>query len=282
MYDILGLLEKRFGVPRETNTPHEYRFNCPKCGDSKYHLYVNILLCVGHCFKCLYKFHLNQLFRNIPYSRHRLLKKKTIRNAVIDMSDYSPILGSDEEIAEIATQYMNERGIFDMTNIWYGISVKWFGRVVFPVIENGTIVYAVGRTMLDDEEPKYLNTSGDKSYVYRLNEMMSSPYIVITEGCIDALSAPNTVALMGKTITTGQLAKLRVHIPTNRPVYIALDGDAINYAVKLSRLLCLYYRKVYVVLLPKGEDLNSVNGRWRDYPIIEADRNILFKIKEVG
>lgn len=277
MTNILDLLEGKYGIYRTTNNPNEFRFNCPECGDNKYHLYINTTLSVGYCHKCANKLHLSQIFGNILNYKPRLRRKKTIRDTVIDTSDYTPILGSTEEIAELATQYMSNRGIFDMTNIWYGTSMKWFGRVVFPVIEHGSIVYAVGRSMLDDE-PKYLNTVGDKPYIYRLNEMKSSPYIVITEGCIDALSAPNTVALMGKTITQGQMAKLRVNIPSNRPIYIALDGDAINYAAKLADELQLYYHKVYVILFSNGEDLNSISGRWKDYPIIEATKDILFEL----
>lgn len=281
MQDIYDILEGLFGIYRGTTNPSEIRYNCTFCpdGDVGYHLYVNIDSYLYNCFRCPAKGHLSKLIEG------RLPKTAAKREArtyesLIPIDSFAPIEGSSSEIAKWCADYLKGRGILDMSNIWYGTKGEWLGRVVFPVIEFGKIVFAVGRSIVDDE-PKYLNTAGSRksTFIYRLDGMIYSPYIIITEGPIDALSTENAVALLGKELSASQEAKIRMVIPQSKPIYIALDGDARTEAIKVAYKLRGVYPNLYFCVFPIGEDLNSVNGGWQDYPVVPATTQNLVKLK---
>lgn len=274
--NILDLLEEKFGAFRLTNKDDEIRFNCPYCNDTRFHLYINIEKMVIHCFKCGTAESLIKIFGKylqactvIPKRRERIYPQ---------LEGIAPLDGANTYLAKLAREYCQLRGILDKTILYYGISGEWFGRVVFPIIEDGMIVVATGRAFISGITPKYFN-QGDKSrFIYLLDKRVYSPYIVLCEGCIDALSCQNGVALLGKELSKFQLYKLYLVVPPEKPVYIILDPDAKKEGLKIARKLIPYYKKVYFCDLPYGKDMNDLRGKWEGYPVYHITENNLVNV----
>lgn len=264
-FDVLGRLEEKFGDYKDVpaHPGEEYRFNCPQCGDHGHHMYINVQELVGHCKRCTFSFHLVEIFGRAGLPKHVI--KPKVRRVVkeVPTEDFIPLETAVSDFSEVARQYLKRRGIFSLQDIYLGIQGQWFGRVVFPVFERGKMVFATGRSIIG-REPKYHNTEGEKSWhVYRLDVMASSPSIIICEGCIDALTVPGGIALFGKDISPVQVAKLKVALGPDKPVFIGLDGDARIDAEKMHRQLRAHFRRVRILNIPDGEDLNSLGRNTR-------------------
>lgn len=264
--DLLDILEEKIGQYIDTNKPDEIRFNCPFCDDTDYHLYINIRKGVYHCFKCSNSGHLSRF--NIPSSLLGTVKyRKPITQSLpsIPMDCLLP-LTEPSYMGDKAINYLSHRGITTISELYCGIKDDWFGRVVFPIKENGNIVFLIGRSFLG-RSPKYLNTKGKKEYIYQLDKASRYPYVVIVEGCMDALSTNNSIALLGKEITNAQYIKLVSTIEPSRPLYIGLDPDARKEAVHLAKRLSVHYKNINICLLPEGKDVNNIRGKWQEYPV---------------
>lgn len=277
--DILDLLEERFGAFRFTNNNDaEIRFNCPNCTDRSFHLYINIEKKVLHCFKCGYSESLVRIFGRYLQACTSPSIKRVITFPKID--GIEPLDEADTYLAKLAREYCQSRDIIDKTLLYYGTSGEWFGRVVFPIIEDGKIVVATGRAFLTGILPKYY-TQGEKSrFVYLLDKRIYSPYIVLCEGCMDALSCQNGIALMGKELSKFQIYKLYLMIPPEKPIYVALDPDAKQEGLKIAQKLIPHYRKVYFCNLPDGLDLNDLKGDWQSYPYYQITEHNFIRMSQ--
>jgi len=166
-----------------------------------------------------------------------------------------------------------------LEDILLGLKGDWLGRIIFPVIERGKIVFAVGRSIIGSPL-RYKNTEGKKShYVYRLKLLQNAPNLVICEGCIDALTVNNGVALFGKDMSVVQYGKIMTTIKPNIPIYIGLDGSARTNAIKLASKMFGRWRNVFLLDIPEGEDLNSLGVKWRNLKAIPITRRNLIKLK---
>lgn len=264
--DIIGKLEIQFGNYEETNGS-EIRFCCPKCStrigkeDTKYHLYVNVEDHVFYCHRCQWKGHLSQ-FVDSKDLKDPIKRKKKRKEAILDIEPDEYMALSSEPRSDLqnkAIRYLNSRHIFSTSELFFGVKDRWLGRILFPVYEDGKFVFATGRSVIGDT-PKYLNTMGTKShYIYRLDSMKNARSVVICEGCIDALSIQNGVAIFGKDLSDRQYHMLRRTIGVNTPIYIALDGDAVSDSVKLCERISNYWNKVIFLSIPSQEDVNSLH-----------------------
>lgn len=149
-------------------------------------------------------------------------------------------------------------------------------RVMFPIIDTSRNVIGFGGRVMDDQQPKYLNSPETLLFnkgknLYHLNVVQGIgrlPYILLMEGymdviCADRFGIPNAVATLGTAITPDQarlLKRWRV------PVYISYDGDGagIKAALKAVGVLEAAGVTCKVIVLPGGMDPDEyliANGR---------------------
>ncbi len=143
-------------------------------------------------------------------------------------------------------------------------------RVIFPIESLSNRFVGLAGRVLDDSEPKYLNTTESPIYykgkiLYGLNHskdgIRKSGIAFIVEGYMDYLTLwkngfNNVCAVCGTSFTQDQgwlLARYANH------VYIINDGDraGIRAAVRAADELLVVGLESNVVVLPEGEDPDS-------------------------
>ncbi|MFO7675419.1 MAG: DNA primase [bacterium] len=144
------------------------------------------------------------------------------------------------------------------------------GRLMFPIFSIGGKVIGFGGRVLDDREPKYLNSpeteifrKGDGLYgLFQAKAYLRDAPALLVEGNFDLLALvgrgfPNTVAPLGTALTTGQALLLRRFTGS---VTVCFDGDeAGQRAVRRSLPVLLAGGLVpLVVRLPEGSDPDDV------------------------
>ena len=132
---------------------------------------------------------------------------------------------SDELIVKAGLVSVNER---------YGVSDKFWNRVMFPIMDSNSRVIGFGGRVMGDGKPKYLNSPEtmifDKSRnLYGLNRARSSrkPYFLLCEGYMDVISLhqagfSNAVASLGTALTPGHASLIKRYV---KEVYLTYDSD---------------------------------------------------------
>lgn len=131
----------------------------------------------------------------------------------LDMARWRSDLGSPE--GERFLAYARARRVPD----WFVASGRlgWFapphplsGRLSFLVVRGGVPVYAVGRGVTPEAFPKYLTLSeafagrGASDVVFNLDLIKPGEIVLVCEGVLSALSAPNGIATLGKSLSDSQ------------------------------------------------------------------------------
>lgn len=162
-----------------------------------------------------------------------------------------------------------------------GTGDYFFNRLMFPIFSLSGRVIAFGGRVLDDSEPKYLNSP--ETPVYRKGAMLYGLYQaraylreglpILVEGNFDLLSLVenginNVVAPLGTALTPDQAALLRRY---NSRVLLLFDGDSAGRAACRRSIDPLLRADIepLVVQLPDGEDPDSFVRR-RGRPALTA------------
>ncbi|MCX6843735.1 MAG: DNA primase [candidate division WOR-3 bacterium] len=148
--------------------------------------------------------------------------------------------------------------------------IDWFhGRLMFPIFSLSGKVIAFSGRVLDDSEPKYLNSpetvlfrKGDNLYgVFQAKGYIREQIPILVEGNLDMLSLVdaginNVVAPLGTALTPVQAQLLRRY---NTRVTVCFDGD--NAGRKACRrgieILLGAGLEPQIALLPDGSDPDS-------------------------
>lgn len=157
------------------------------------------------------------------------------------------------------------------TNAKGSIYDRFRGRLIFPIHNLSGQVIAFGGRIITDGEPKYLNSSDSPIYkkgehLYGLYQarrhMTRSRRALLTEGYVDVLSLQqfgykDSCGVLGTALTSEQVRRLAGFC--NR-VDLVFDGDAPGRkaALRSAEMILLQGLKVKVVLLPEGEDVDSL------------------------
>lgn len=116
----------------------------------------------------------------------------------------------------------------------YGVSDKFWNRVMFPIMDSNSRVIGFGGRVMGDAKPKYLNSPEtmifDKSRnLYGLNRARSArkPYFLLCEGYMDVISLhqagfSNAVASLGTALTPGHASLIKRYV---KEVYLTYDSD---------------------------------------------------------
>ncbi len=138
-------------------------------------------------------------------------------------------------------------------------------RLMFPIFDAMGRIIAFGGRVLDDSQPKYINSPETPLYtkgrhLFALNVAKSSKkdQMVIVEGYMDAIAlhqagVDNAVASLGTALTENQAQLLRKY---TEQVVIAYDADAAGQAATLRSLetLTRHGLKVTVLQVPDAKD----------------------------
>ncbi|CCH47759.1 DNA primase [Pseudodesulfovibrio piezophilus] len=148
---------------------------------------------------------------------------------------------------------------------------RFRGRLIFPIQDLSGKVIAFGGRIITDGEPKYLNSSdtpiykkGDHLYGLSLarSTMTRTKRAILTEGYMDVISLhqfgyTDSCGVLGTALTSEQVKKLAGFCSR---IDLIFDGDGAGRkaALKSSRMILLQGVACKVVLMPEGEDVDSL------------------------
>jgi DNA primase len=148
---------------------------------------------------------------------------------------------------------------------------RFRGRLIFPIQNLSGRVIAFGGRIITEGEPKYLNSSdtpiykkGDHLYGLSLarSTMTRTKRAILTEGYMDVISLhqfgyTDSCGVLGTALTADQVKRLAGFCSR---VDLVFDGDGAGRkaAMKSSRMILLQGVACKVVLMPDGEDVDSL------------------------
>lgn len=290
-------------------------YNCPYCAESdgvesdgKYNLETNVEHgCVFHCWKCETKGKLSKIIRD--FGNEALMNEyrevlNTIRSSKMYQLDGD---GNMDDLIEIescvtlpkeyttfsaynplqneALAYLHNRGITDDIIKKYGIGYTSYpcanyshrNRIIIPSYDSfGCLNYWVGRDYTGTNKVKYCNPKIPKTSVV-FNEGMVNWYedITLVEGPFDHIVVPNSIPLLGKTLTKENLIYQRLLSNAMAEINIMLDDDAVANAYKMYRFLTNngFKNRVNIIICPKGYDASLMYEKFGKEGIIRLLRS---------
>ena len=171
-------------------------------------------------------------------------------------------------LTEIIQKYVKRRG-FDITElskhgVGYCTQGEYFGYLIIPFYTQGRLTYwnarlVVGNGPRYNNPPKDVTGLGKEFLIFNQDALELYNQIFICEGAINALTiGERAIATMGKAISAAQVNKL-IKSPVKRFILL-LDPDAKKQAISLA-LKLVAFKKVKVVYMPEGEDVNSIGRK---------------------
>lgn len=182
-------------------------------------------------------------------------------------------------VTKRAIKYLHSRGITNKQIIQHKMgfcmSGEYKNRVIIPITEGDQLRFWVARAISTDVKMKEKSPS-DEDYQISKSEVIFNidrasrlfHTAVISEGIFDALAFEDVgISLLGKSLYTEQLNVLLDYRELlTEGIYIALDNDAKDNAIKIASQLSEYF-KVYIINIPKELDdpNNCLQKRGRKY-----------------
>lgn len=251
------------------------KYNCWVCGqtDGTYGNLSKLIKTFGNeilldeYLKCLHSLKESKLYElnlNKPIDDNEII----VDNGVLLPDGFKKIKSIDL-IPEKAKNYLKERKItqkiIDKYNIGYTDFIyksQLSQRIIIPSYDSfGEINYWVGRDYICDKNNKfklkYKNPNIEKqSIIFNEGKINWFGDITLVEGPFDHICVPNSIPLLGKCIKKDGLLYKTLMTKAKSNIYILLDDDATQDAVKLYTLLNHYSleNKVYIIPCPKGFD----------------------------
>lgn len=174
----------------------------------------------------------------------------------------------DSRTARIFRKYIESRGftaeVLSKHGIGYVPKGDMFGYLIIPFYYNGVLKYYNARKVIGNG-PRYNNPTkditglGKEFIIFNHDALEMYRSVFICEGAINALTIGDRgVATMGKSISRYQLNQF-IKSPVSHFI-ILLDPDAKEQAIALA-LKLVQFKKVKVVILPEGKDVNDLGRR---------------------
>lgn len=174
----------------------------------------------------------------------------------------------DSQIARSIRSYVKGRGfsIEELCKHGVGYATKepFFGYLIIPFYYRGQLRYYNARNVIG-KGPRYNNPDkditglGKQFIIFNHDALEMYRSVFICEGALNALTiGDRAIATMGKAISQYQVNEL-LKSQCQRYI-ILLDPDARSYAVNLA-LKLVAYKKVKVVFLPEGFDVNDLGKK---------------------
>jgi len=246
----------------------EHAFHCPFCNHHKKKLQINTETQKWHCWVC------NKGGYKIGILLRKINAPKNIISEVLKiLGDYQGVSKEKEEITKYdvslpqcykplwkpsedplyknAIHYLKGRGIGPIDIVRYSIgfcsSNGYSNRIIIPSYDaDGKLNYFMARDMFPNSKFKYKNPPMSKDTVgFEMFINWKEP-IVLVEGIFDAIAIRNNaIPLFGKF--PSKTLVMRLAEKQVKKVYVALDEDAKQDAIKLSKFLMDYGIKTYLL-----------------------------------
>lgn len=260
---------------------NEIILKCPICekNDSP-KLYVNVELGLMNCFRCGFKGSIKKLYK-YPHIIE-ILKDKISLSEMSRLNKFKPLEQSSYSIfnelnpvreiiyTDPQFDYLVNRGWTDDMIFTYrpmlSLNNKFKDRVIIPIIDNEEIVYFTARDLSNNSKQKYLNAEVSRKNIIfksKLDENMLFPEdCFFCEGIFDAAKLPNSIALLGKTISKENEQNILEFLRGKKRIYICLDYGAescMNVIAKKLSSWCLH-KELYIIntLSYDGKDLGKL------------------------
>lgn len=259
---------------------------CPFC-HREHKMGINLSMYRTNCFRCNYHMNPAQLVMDVEgFDTYAELLKfldngnftdKAFSEEKIELSDAKPVylpdgfrnisLG-DSQLAKSIRGYIKKRGFnlekFSRCGIGYGTMGTTYGYLIIPFYYRGQLRYYNARNVIG-KGPRYNNPNkditglGKQFIIFNHDALEMYRSVFICEGALNALTiGDRAIATMGKAISQYQVNEL-LKSQCQRYI-ILLDPDARSYAVNLA-LKLVAYKKVKVVFLPEGFDVNDLGKK---------------------
>ena len=272
-YELITLLEKVLMKSYQMKNG-EHAFHCPFCNHHKKKLQVNLETQKWHCWVC------NKGGHKIGILLRKLNAPKQIISEVLKiLGDYRGVSKEKDEKTEYnvslpqcykplweksedplyrnAIHYLRQRNIESIDILRYSIgycsSNGYSNRIIIPSYDGeGKLNYFIARDMFPNSKFKYKNPPMSKDTVcFEMFINWNEP-IILVEGVFDAIAIRNNaIPLLGK-FPSKTLVKRLVEKQVKK-IYVSLDEDAKQDAIKLSKFLMDYGIETYLLNM-RGKD----------------------------
>jgi len=176
--------------------------------------------------------------------------------------------------------YLKNRGLtaHDVLryNMHYVTEGEYKNRIIIPSYnEDGKLNFFTGRDFFDTNHMPYKNPKWRKDIVgfeYHINWKYP---VIVCEGVFDAMAIKlNAIPLFGKTVP--EKLKQKLNHKQVREIYIALDSDAIENAVRMAQEFMKEGRSVYLAELPDETDPAKL-GFVEVHKVLRKAKELTFK-----
>lgn len=239
------------------------------------------------------------------YLKERGLSEETIDRFQIGWTELAPDnLVRAAATAGIGGHTLAQAGLARRQAGGNGYVDRFRGRVIFPIISLTGKTIAFGARRVEgitptEDDAKYINTSETVVYIkgehlYGLNiardAVRREGRVYLVEGYTDLLAMvragiENTAASLGTALTVSQGNLLRRFTSSVHIIYDA-DSAGVSAAVRGADLLTRIGMEVRMILLPKGEDPDTLltsGGVDKLRAVLEGDLSFVeFRLKSVG
>lgn len=288
--------------PEATQRGDELIFNCPFCvpKDTKKHYYWNVVKEIGHCFKCntvmdridllkyifgdQYRTALDRFLASRDDFDYKVFSRK-IPNQINKKSPHPlpdgcvPFVKVEGIIKNLATAFLNSRGVIRRDFYLCPENEQLWSKIIFPITLNSEVIFYAGRKfinfapglpMIVPENKNGFYQKGD--IVYGIDYVDFLEPVIVVEGIFDCLTTPNSVALLGKTMSMNQFELFMAQEPVD--VVVMLDWDARKEASRVASRLKLAGKKlrsVRIASLPYDTDPNDCRKNIDEYIKLAKD-----------
>jgi DNA primase len=284
MDNSLQILSKYLGE-YEKKKDENYAFHCPFCKHHKKKLEIDIQTGLWNCWVCSTKgIKISNLLKKLKANTSDIknikenygAKKERQEIEILTLPDNFDYIKpyADDLMNNNAYDYLKKRGLTDDDIIKYKIGYCTYGNNVGEIIlpsydSQGKLNYYIHKNIYTG---RYKNPNYSKNQlIFDVFVNWNEP-IVLVEGMFDAISVKhNSVPLLGKFIN--KTLKKRIIKSTTDTFYICLDSDAYETSLEICKYLISIGKKVFNVVLPKGEDPSSL-GYKKVWEIIKSSKQI--------
>lgn len=275
-------IEKVFGEGKYSNGGLNVSVLCPHCAHKKEHGYSKKKLVirtdtfVSHCWVCNTKSknlvpwlrnwfpqylseYVSTFLKGQQLSEINVEEIEEVAPKVVLPKGFEILVGAAGVEATRARSYLTRRGIFSEKDYWYwklGIAPgneDVDGRIIIPSFDaEGNLNYWTARTYNKKVFPKYINPSVPRESVIfnEINLDWTKP-LTLVEGPFDLLKCnQNATCLLGSSFGPDYILFRKI-VENETPVVLALDEDAKDKAMNISKLLMEYGIKVVFLEVSK-------------------------------
>lgn len=270
----LQLLETVLGQGQHTNRDY-YQFMCPfHIGRNGPKLGISLNNGNWKCWVCgvkgstvsnlFFKLNTDQVKRQeakkLWKERVQIEEKEVVPEIMLPNGYISLSEQNDSFFYNRAKNYALNRGLTEKDIIKHQIGYcergEWSGYLIFPVYNDGKLVYYSGRAYEPFKDPHKL-PKYDKDFIGDEWLVNWNEDIILVESKLNAITVRrNAVPMYGKTLS--KKLKLKIVESSFETIYIALDGDATNDIREIADFCLQNGKRVKQIILPNNQDINDI------------------------